>query len=201
MFSMLVSGGTLSYLSIAKELFNSDSIFLVKLFIALFMLMTVGVLFFFSYKFRILLADRDTILSIHPFRFKKEKIDRTKIRSLQLKNFSAFRGTVYRKVKVNGSDGLIEISDLEFENFECLISDLEIDQNEKWKIDLKQATSNQSSMNFNTYLLSGFLIFLVLNAIWNSGLHPVIVVVFFFNVVLLYASIKRRIRYEKILTR
>jgi hypothetical protein len=83
----------------------------------------------------------------------------TKIKKLKLENFFAFKGTVYRKIEVTDFIGTMEIIDLEFENFEKLTSVLKLNQNKKRKIDLEQAKSNLSNVNFNVYLLFGLLIF------------------------------------------
>jgi hypothetical protein len=88
---------------------------------------------------------------------------------------------------------------LEFENFEKLVCDLNIDQNKKNEIELKQAKSNLSDMNFNIYLSSGLLLFLVFNGIWNSGFHIVIVAFFVCDGILLAASIKRKSEYNRII--
>ena len=76
--------------------------------------MTIGILFYFLYKFRIIIIDNNKIVSINPFWFKKEQIDLTKIKKLKLENFSAFRGTVYRRIEITDINGKLEINDLEF---------------------------------------------------------------------------------------
>lgn len=173
--------------------------FIAKFFVGLIILITIGFLVYFLYKFRILIIDSDKIISIHPFWFKKQRIDITKIKQLELENFFAFRETVYRKIEITDINGKLEINDLEFENFEKLISELNFDRNKNKEIDLTQAKSNLSNLNFNVYLLSGFLIFLVLNSIWNSGLHPMILAFFICIGILLYASIKRKTKYKRII--
>ncbi|NIK93611.1 hypothetical protein GZ212_15730 [Mangrovimonas sp. CR14] len=198
-FIMTLCGGTLTYFAFDKNLFTGDLIFIGKFFVGLFILITIGILFYFLYKFRILIIDKNKIISIHPFWFKKQKIDLNKIKGLKAENFFAFRGTVYRKIKVTDFSGTVEISDLEFENFEKLTSELNIDQNKKKAIDFEQAKSNLSNMIFNIYILSGLLIFLVFNAIWNSGFHSIILALFIGIGILLYASIKRNLEYRKII--
>jgi hypothetical protein len=195
---ILVYGGTLTYLSFDQDLFTSDLIFIAKFFVGLVILITTGILIYFFYKFRILFIDNNKIISIHPFWLNKKNIDLTKIKKIKLENFFAFRGTVYRKVTITDSNGMLEINDLEFENFEELTSELKIDKIKKTEIDLAQAKSNYSNMNFKVIILSGLLILLVLNAIWNSGFHLIIIIFFICIGLLLYASVKRSIEYKRI---
>lgn len=196
---MLLSGGTLTYFSIQDNLFTTDLIFLAKFFIGLIILITIGLLFYLFYKFRILIIDSHKIISFYPFRLKKEKIELNKIANLKLENFFAFKGIVYKHIKINDKFTTIEISDLEFENFENLISELNIDVNKKGKINFKQAKSNYSNTTFNVCLISGLLIFLIFNTIWNCGLQPFIIVAYIFSNILLLAAIKRLMKYKKIL--
>ncbi|WP_417291078.1 hypothetical protein [Corallibacter sp.] len=196
---MMLCGGALTYFAFDKNLFTSDLIFIAKFFIGLLVLITIGILFYFLYKFRILIIDSEKIISIHPFWFKKQRIDLTKIKKLKLENFFAFKGTAYRKIKITDFSGTIEITDLEFENFEKLTSELNFDRNKKEEIDLEQAKSNLSNLKFNVYTLSGLLIFLVFITIWNSGFHPVILAFFICTGILLYASIKRKTGYKRII--
>lgn len=196
---MFLCGGTLTYFALDKKIFTGDLIFIGKFFVGLIVLITIGLFFYFIYKFRILIVANNKIISLYPFWFKKEKIDLNKIKKLKLENFFAFKGTVYRRIKINDSNGMLEISDLEFENFERLISELKVDQSKKKKIDFEQANSNLSNINFNVYILLAFLIFLVFNTIWNSEFHFIIISFFFCIVVLLYASIKRKIKYNRII--
>jgi hypothetical protein len=194
---LFLCGGMLTYISINRNVFGSDLIFIAKFFVALFALISIGILFFFLYKFRILIVDKNKIISIYPFLFKKEIINLAQIKKLKLESFSAFKGTVYRKIKISDLSGTMEISDLEFENFDKLISGLKLNQHRKTEIDLEQATSNLSNVNFNVYLLAGFLIFLVFNIIWNSGFHFIVIAFFICNVILLYAAFKRKLEYKR----
>ncbi len=196
---MFLSGGTLTYLSIDKNLFTSDLIFIAKFFVGLLVLITNGLLFYFLYKFRILIIDNNKIISFYPFWLKKEKIDLNKIKNLKLENFYAFKGTVYRKIKISDLNGTLEINDLEFENFENLTSKLIINQNRKKEIDLKQAKSNLSNLNFSVYLLSGFLIFIIFNILKNNNFHPLLLTFILCNGILLYGSVKRKMEYNRII--
>lgn len=198
-FIMFLCGGTLTYMSFEGNLFTSDLIFIAKFFVGLIVLITFGILFYFLYKFRIIIIDDNKIVSINPFWFKKEQIDLTKIKKIKLRNFFTFRGTVYRRIEITDINGKLEISDLEFENFEKLTSEINFDRKIKKEVDLKQAKSNLSSLNFNIYILTGLLMFLVANTIWNSGFHPIILAFFICIGILLYATLKRKIKYKQII--
>ncbi len=198
-FAMFLCGGALTYFALDKKIFTRDLIFVGKFFVGLIVLITIGLFFYFIYKFRILIVANNKIVSLYPFWFKMEKIDLNKIKKLKLENFFAFKGTVYRRIKITDPNGTLEINDLEFENFERLTSELKVDQNIKKKNDFEQANSNFSNINFYVYILLGFLIFLVFNTIWNSGFHSIIIAFFICVGVLLYASIKRKIKYKRII--
>lgn len=189
----------MAYFSLSDNLFTTDLIFIAKFFVGLIVVITIGLLFYFFYKFRVLIIANHKIISFYPFRLRKEKIELDKITNLKFENFFAFKGTVYRRIKISDKFRTIEIDDLEFENFEKLVLELNIDFNKKSKIDFKQAKSNLSSTTFNVYLFFGFLLFLIFNTIWNSGLHPFIIAVFVVVVILLVASVKRLMKYKKIL--
>jgi hypothetical protein len=196
---MLLCSGTLTFLSFNRNIFTGDLFIIFKIIMGFMILLFIGIFFYSLYKFRILIIDDNSIASIYPFLLKKEKIDLTKIKKLKLENFFAFKGTVYRKIKITTFSGTMEITDLEFENFEKLTSELKLNQNKKREIDLEQAKSNLSDVNFNVYLLSGLLMFLIFNTIWNSGFHLIILAFFICNGILLYASIKRKLEYKRII--
>lgn len=197
--AILICSGTLTFFSLNENVFTSDLLIAGKIVIGFLMLIFIGILLFLLYKFRILIVDKNSIISLHPFLLKKRKIDLTQIKKQKLENFFAFNGIVFRKVTLKDHNTKIEITDLEFENFEKLICDLKIDRVKKKEIDFEQAKSNLSNTNFNVYILSGFLIFLVFNTIWNSGFHLLIVAFFVCAIVLLYASISRKMKYEQTL--
>ena len=196
---MLLCSGTLTFLSFNRNVFAGDLFIVGKIIMGIMILLFIGIFFYSLYKFRILVINNNSIVSIYPFLLKKEKIDLAKIKKLKSENFFAFKGTVYRKIMVTDFNGTMEISDLEFENFEKLTSELKLNQNKKREIDLKQAKSNLSNVNFNVYLLSGLLIFLIINTIWNSGFHIIILAFFICNGILLYASVKRKLEYKRII--
>tara|TARA_B110000879_G_C10873316_1_gene393818 strand:- start:8 stop:667 length:660 start_codon:yes stop_codon:yes gene_type:complete len=198
-FVMFLCSGTLTFLSLNRNIFAGDLFLVGKIIMGFMILLFIGIFFYSLYKFRILIIDNKSIVSIYPFLLKKEKIDLTKIKKLKLENFFAFKGTTYRKIKLTDFSGTMEITDLEFENFEKLTSELKLNQNKKREIDLEQAKSNLSNVNFNVYLLSGLLIFLIINTIWNSGFHIIILAFLLCNGILLYASIKRKLKYKRIL--
>lgn len=101
------------------------------------------------------------------------------------------------EIEITDSQGETHITDLEFENFENLICEMRIDQTVMDELKFEQAISNKSSMNFNIYLLSVLLIFLIINTIWKSGYHLIILVFLLFNGILLYGSIKRKLEYKR----
>lgn len=198
-FAMFICGGTLTYFSLYKKVFTGNLIFVGKFFIGLIVLITIGLFFYFIYKFRIIIVANKNIVSFYPFLFRKEKVDLNNIKKLKLENFFAFKGTVYRRIKITDSNGTLEINDLEFENFERLTSELKIDLIKRKKIDFEQANSNFSNINFNVYILLGLLIFLVFNTIWYRSFHLIIFSFFICIGILLYASIKRKIKYKRII--
>ena len=77
---MFSCGGYLSYISIDKDLFTGDSIFVVKFFLGLLMLITIGTLIFFVLKFRILIIKENKLTISNPFilRYKQIELDKIK---------------------------------------------------------------------------------------------------------------------------
>lgn len=198
---MLLSSGYLTYLSYERNIITSDVILVVKLTMGFMIVLFIGLLFFTLYKFRILFIYNSRIISITPFLLKIEKVDLKNVKRIKWSNFYSFQSWLYREVNITSSSGTISFSDLEFENFDSLTNQFTNTNNKskKKEIDLKQAKSNLSSINFNIYLLSGFLIFLIFNTIFNSGLHIIIIIFYFCLGLFLYASIKRKIKYSRIM--
>lgn len=198
-FAMFLCGGTLTYFSLDKKIFTGDLIFVGKFFVCLIILISIGLFFYFINKFRIIIVANKNIVSFYPFLLKKEKVDLNNIKKLKSENFLAFKGIVYRRIIITDSNGTLEINDLEFENFERLTSELKVDLNKRKKIDYEQAKFNFSNITYNVYILSGLLLFLVFNIIWNSGFHLMILYFLICVGILLYASIKRKIKYKRII--
>lgn len=194
---MLLSSGTLTYFSFNKNLYSGDTILIVKIVIAIMSLIFICVLLYLLYKFKILIVNKNHFISIHPFILKINTIDISKTRNLKWKNFSAFKGTIYRKVELKQGKNKIDISDLEFENFENLVRSLNRNLN-KDKITIEQVKSNNLMMIFNVILLSGFLFFLVFNTNWKN-IHNAELIFFLINIILLFASIKRVYKYRKVI--
>lgn len=94
-------------------------------------LLFTGIVLYVLYKFRIVFIDDTSITSINPFLESKQKIDVSKIKKIEINNFYAFHAAMCKNVKMTHSYGTVEISDLEFENFEKLVCYLNIDQNKK----------------------------------------------------------------------
>ena len=195
---ILLSGGVLTYITCAKNLFSSDLLIIGKFFIGLFILIWSGILFYFLYKFRIVIITKTKIIAIHPFKFQKQKVELNKIKFIKMENFTAFRETVYRRIKFTDINATLEINDLEFENFNSLLSDLNINHNRKKEIDRKQAKSNLSNINLNILMLSLLLLILIFNSVYNNGYHIVILIFKGSIITLLIASTNRKIRYKRL---
>ncbi|UGS24876.1 hypothetical protein [Flavobacterium channae] len=194
---ILLGSGTLTYLSFSKNLYSGDAILTVKIVIAVISLIFICILFYLLYKFRILIINKNLFISIHPFIFKINKIDISKTKSLKWKNFSAFKGTIYRSVELRQGKYKIEVSDLEFENFDHLVSSFNGQLN-KNKATIEQAKSNYSMMIFNLIILSCFFVFLLINTTFKD-INIAEVIFFFINLILLFATIKRILNYRKAL--
>jgi hypothetical protein len=199
---MLLSSGYFTYLSYERKIITSDVILVVKLIMGFLIVIFIGLFFFTLYKFRRLYIYNSRIISISPFLLKIEKVDLSNVKRIKWSNFYSFKSTLYREVKISSSTGAISFSDLEFENFDSLTDQFTNTNNKSKKevIDLEQAKTNLSSINFSIYLLSGFLIILIYNTIFNSGFNTIILVSFFCIALLfLFASIKRKIKYKRII--
>ncbi len=194
---MMACSGTLTYFSFSKNLYSGDAILIIKIVIAIISLIFICVLFYLLYKFRILIVNKNRFISIHPFIFKIITVDILHSKNVKWKNFSAFKGTIYRKVVLIQGKNKIDISDLEFENFENLVISLNRNLN-KDKITIEQAKSNNLMMIFSVILLSYFLVFLVFNST-RKNIHNVELIFFMINIILLFASIKRVYNYRKVI--
>ena len=198
---MILCSGTLTYIAFNKNLFTSDLIFIAKIVMGFMVLLFIAIIFYTFYKFRILVITKNNIISIFPFLLKKEKIELNKV-SIKMSNWTGQKGTIYRLAEVKNGNNKISFSDMEFENFDSLTNQFyNNNYNEKVKADINQAKGNISSMKFNFYSLIGFLIFLIGNTIFNSGYHLIIVLFFLINFILLYATYKRKLKYDRILKR
>lgn len=194
---MLLCSGTLTYVSFEKNLYSSDAILIVKIVIAVMSLIFFCILLYLLYKFRILIVNKNNIISIHPFILKVNTIDITKTKNVRWRNFPAFKGTIYRIAEIEQGKFKIDISDFEFENFESLVRSLNGNTG-KLKITIEQAKSNNSMMIFNIIILFGFLVFLIIDTNWNN-VNNFELLLFFMNIILLFASIKRALSYRKVL--
>lgn len=195
---MLLGSGTLTYFSFNKNLYSGDAILIVKIVIVIISLIFICVLFYLLYRFRILIVNKNHFISIHPFILKINTIDISKTKNVKWKNFSAFKGTIYRNVELKQGKYKIDISDLEFENFENLVRSLNGNNINKDKTTIEQAKSNNPMMIFNVIILSGFLIFLLINTTCKN-IHNAELIFFLTNIILLFASIKRVYNYRKVL--
>ena len=195
--TMLLCSGTLTYVSFEKNLYSSDAILIVKIVIAVMSLIFFCILLYLLYKFRILIVNKNNIISIHPFILKVNTIDITKTKNVRWRNFPAFKGTIYRKAEIKQGKFKIDISDFEFENFESLVRSLN-GNTDKLKMTIEQAKSNNSMMIFNIIILFGFLVFLIIDINWNN-VNNFELLFFLMNIILLFASIKRALSYRKVL--
>lgn len=198
-FVILISSGTLTYMSLDRNVFNSDLFFVGKIIMGVMILIFIAAFFYLLYKFRILIINTNNIVFIYPFLLKKSKIDLANIRRIKLKKWPGQNGTIYRQVSFTASDSKFSFTDKEFENFETLTDELPNIKDKRVKIDFEQATSNLSNVNFNIYLLSGLLLFLIFNAIWNNGLHLIFLSFFVCAGILLAASVNRKLKYKRVI--
>jgi len=199
-FAMISCGGTLAYVAFEANLFGSDLIFIGQFFVGLVICIAFGTFLYLLYIFRLLIVDKTSIVSIHPFLLKKKIIHLSDIKKLTFGNWTSQNGTVFRKVSLADSTTKLSFTDREFENFESLVDAIPNTENKRAKVDLEKAKANISDTNFNVYLLSGFLIFLIVNTVWNSwnsGFHFIIWIFLVCIGMLLYASIKRKLKYQK----
>jgi cell division septal protein FtsQ len=100
-FAMLLSSGTLTYFSIVANVFSSDLFFVGKCIMGFIILLFTGIVLYVLYKFRIVFIDDTSITSIHPFLVRKQKIDLSKIKKIEINNFYAFQAAMYKNVKNN----------------------------------------------------------------------------------------------------
>lgn len=197
-FTMFLCGGALTYMAIDRNIITSDLILIGKVVIAFIIFVSIGIFVYFFYKFRILIINHHRLLSIHPFLFKKEQIELANIKKVKLENWISQNGITYRQVSLKDTTTQITFTDREFENFDTLIHTISITENQKQEVDFNQAKSNISNVNFNIFSLSGFLMFLIFNT-WNSGFHSIMLAFMISNGLLLFASVKRKLKYSRII--
>ncbi len=189
----------LTYFSFIENIFTNDLFFAGKIIMGFMILLFISTFLYLLYKIRIIIIKNNIIVSIHPFLMKKVKMDLSKIKRVKLKNWTAQNGTVYKRVSLNYSNSKLTFTDREFENFDALINEIPNINNKREKIDYEQAKSNLSTINLSVYLLSGFLVFIVLHTIWTNGFNFVVLSIFVCAAILLIASIDRKLRYSRII--
>lgn len=116
---------------------------------------------------------------------------------MKYENWISQNGITYRQILLKDSKIKIIFTDRAFENFDLLVNALPIEEKNKEAIDCHQAKNNISNVNFNILLFSGFLILFVFNGFRNYSFP--LVIILFFNGLLLLASIKRKLKYDKII--
>jgi hypothetical protein len=198
---MLGCGGALSYISISKQLFTGDLIFIAKFFVGLLILITIGVAGFFLIKFRLILISKQKLITLKPFVFGLKKIDLNSIKSYKWTSWE-LKATVFRTVEIKTKNGdKIKISDFEFENFENLINKFpgDICTKEKSEVDYKQAKANLSFMTFMILIDLGLIGLIAYMNMSGKAYHWIHLIFYSITLILIYASQKRRKRYKLII--
>ncbi|WP_430411787.1 hypothetical protein [Kordia sp.] len=199
-FLLIIScGGMLTYISIEKNLLTSDLIFIAKFFVGLLSLISIGIFCFLLFRFRFLIINAENVVSIRPFIFKKKVIDLKHNFRIKIEQDIDQKAAIYRRIKLSDANSTLEFTDKEFENFESLVRQLPLKDSKKKAIDLAQAKANISQTNFDFYLYSGGFLFIIANIIWNSGFHYMVLIFFGIDALLLFAAIRRKLRYDRIL--
>ena len=196
---MLICSGWLTYITFDSNLLTGDLIFIGKFFMIVIVLMFIFFLVFVIINFRIVFRQKDEIVFIKPFLFKADQIALNDIQKTKLENFFSFRHTVYRRIQISTRNKKLLISDLEFENFDDLLYGIPYDEIKKNEIDLSQAKSEVTHIGYNLLLTVFMLSICLLMIIFQKVYHLFLLVIILVNLILLYASIKRKIRYRKIL--
>ena len=196
---MLICSGWLTYITFDSNLLTGDLIFIGKFFMIVIVLMFIFFLVFVIINFRIVFRQKDEIVFIKPFLFKADRIALNDIQKTKLENFFSFRHTVYRRIQISTRNKKLLISDLEFENFDDLLYGIPYDEIKKNEIDLSQAKSEVTHIGYNLLLTVFMLSICLLMIIFQKVYHLFLLVIILVNLILLYASIKRKIRYRKIL--
>jgi hypothetical protein len=199
---MLGCGGTLTYVSFDRQLFTSDMIIIVKLFLGLMVLLTIAVGLFLLLKFRILIVTGRGITSIRPFvlsinHFTWDKIKRVKWGKWELK------ATVFKSIEIESTDKkIIKFSDFEFENFNNLIEQIPGQSSEKKKsVYLEQAKSNLVFTTFLIGIFGLFMLFILWMNIFKHDFHVIHLIVYGTLAALTLSAILRRRQYKLTLKR
>ena len=195
---MMILSGTLTYFLLSTTSSKNETPIFINIILGIFSLFFVAILIYFLYKLRILLVSKKSIISIYPFLFKFERIEISKIKSIKWENFTAFKATVYKKVKINDDSKTIVFSDLEFENFELLVKELNIGSEKKFKIQIEQAKANINDVKFNLFTNFGLLIFL-LSTMFLNKINLIIVIFETITVIFIIALFRRYLDYKKLL--
>lgn len=193
---MLLCSGTISYLSFDRNIFTSD--FLIGKIVAIFMIgLLIGISSYVLYKFRILIINTESVISIHPFQLKKKKIALTKIKWVKFNSFNHDEGTAYRKVSLSSSNSKITFTDREFENFETLTNLLPNSKDKRNTVDREQAEANLSNVTFYAYTILALILFLILISIWRNELPIHTIVMILGSIFFLIVTVKRVLNYRE----
>ena len=198
---MFCCGGALSYMSFDSALFTSDVFFLVKFFVGLIILITIGVFFFFCLKFRLLIIRQNILISLNPFIFSLKRFDMDKIKKIKWSIWN-IHGTYYRTIELtNKKKERISFSDFEFENFDSLVKIIPNFDSEKRKfeIDYEQAKSNITYLTLSLIIHLAMVALLVYVNLSGIGYHWIHIVFYSGLLLLMYATQKRRRKYKQII--
>lgn len=194
---MLSCGCAFYYWAICMSFFSSDVPIIGKFFVGLLMVITFLVLIFFVINFRILIIHKNEIISIYPFLFKCNKIEIENIKNVSWDSIM-IRTNLYKKIIIKTSNGKsTSLSDLEFENFDTLISKIPNTDNKKSRnFDQYQAENHQLDFNI-VYLLILNGIVLYMNFAKNI-FHWIHLVFYFVSILLILVSVRRIKKYNRI---
>ncbi len=121
-----------------------------------------------SYRLKLITLSKSTVSQIHPFRFKSTTINFQDITNLNWGTWDGNNFGLYRKLIVQGSnDRQIELSDLEFSNFDTLqakllsVVNFEANLAKKRTVEIYQARTNRPINYFVIPLLVFFILLTV----------------------------------------
>jgi len=194
---MICCGITFYYWAFCMNFFASDVPILGKFFVGLLMLITFAVFVFFIIYFRILIIKNNEIISIYPFRLKFKKISVDNIKNI-LWDSIIIKASLYKKITISTSDGnSTYLSDLEFENFDSLISKIpNINTNKLKNFEKYQAENHDPKFTLICIIILNLLI-LYLN-LFADIFHWVHIVLYIVSLFLIIGTVRRIKKYNNI---
>ncbi len=197
---MIGSGGTLSFEVISERVFAKDTILILKLVLMGVIIITLATLIFFFIKFQLLIVTNYKIVSIKPFLLKSRKIKLENIKTVRWENWD-LKSSLFKTVElIESPENKISFSDFEFENFEKLIARIPkiAFTAKRNKIYQEQAKRNLSMTNFILIISILSLSSLLIRTIYGQEFTGIHLTACLALVLMIAASIKRRIAYVKI---